>query len=45
MGDIKFFKNKSGLYTLQEYNKVILFNATLEEVIKKIREMENNELK
>lgn len=40
MGDIHFFRNKSGLYTLQEYNRVVLFNATLDEVIEKIREME-----
>lgn len=40
MGDIHFFRNKSGLYTLMEYNKVVIYNATLDEVIQKIKELE-----
>lgn len=41
MGDIHLFRNKSGLYTLMEYNRVVLFNVTLEEAIEKIGELEN----
>lgn len=40
LGDISFYKDKNGTYFLMEYNKVILMNATMEQIIEKLKEID-----
>lgn len=40
LGDISFYKDKNGTYFLMEYNKVILMNATMDQIIEKLKEID-----